>query len=979
MKKSKRQSKVIIAAILVAAVLAGGILYYITYVKNSLWNQAVSGIMEVAAQGSHAFEVYIEKDMQILSRIEKYLSKENSTDETGIIDVVEAFDEPEVRFTVAVPESSRMYGRNSDSTRELTDVESELYRTFTGMGVREPYEDEYTEERMIGGYLCFTFADGKPGVVQVKRRVAVVVDEFMLSFYDNAGFSYIVNREGDILLRPSHKSNGGDFSTILDGIRYSGNSAEKVQKFSASLAEDKKGAMRLFFNGEQNIFTFTPVKGTGGWYLITIVPDDVIMKHADEILKSSQTFAILLGIIFITAGIFIYAGQRTQKRIVEKEDDVRYRELLFSILANNTNDVFLMFKTSDYSVEYISPNVERVLGIPQEEIMANLRVLEQSVSDDGKDINYDVIKNLKLNDYLVREGKRLHKKSGEWRWFMETIFKTSVNDTERFVAVLSDRTHERESEQALKEALEVAKAANESKSVFLSNMSHDIRTPMNAIVGLSTLLQRDADNPEKVQEYTRKITSSSQHLLGLINDVLDMSKIESGKATLNISEISLAELVDELGTMMQPQAKAKGQDFKINVYNVCNEEVLGDRLRINQVLINILSNAIKYTPEGGKVEMTVRQLPQHTKNYARFLFTIKDNGIGMSKEYLDTIFQPFTRETTGKTLGIQGTGLGMAITKNLVDLMGGTIKIESEPDKGSTFTIGLELRIKEQKVDVDFWKKSGITKMLVVDDDEEICEGIRNVMANTGVEIEYALKGEEAIQKVTSAQEEGRGFDFLLIDWQMSDIDGIETVRRVRKIVSSGVKIMILTAYDISRLEEAGFRAGVDGFLQKPFFISNLKMIACNLKGDKEPEQKVEDQDDILEGKRILAAEDIELNAEILTELLKMAGAECDWASNGQEALEKFQKSAPGRYDMILMDVQMPVMDGYEATGAIRRCGHPQAKTVPIVAMTANAFSEDVKEALDAGMNAHLAKPIDMERLKAVAREVAGVRNLKNI
>ena len=400
---------------------------------------------------------------------------------------------------------------------------------------------------------------------------------------------------------------------------------------------------------------------------------------------------------------------------------------------------------------------------------------------------------------------------------------------------------------------------------------------------------------------------------------------------------------------------------------------------INQVLINILSNAIKYTPEGGKVEMTVRQLPQHTKNYARFLFTIKDNGIGMSKEYLDTIFQPFTRETTGKTLGIQGTGLGMAITKNLVDLMGGTIKIESEPDKGSTFTIGLELRIKEQKVDVDFWKKSGITKMLVVDDDEEICEGIRNVMANTGVEIEYALKGEEAIQKVTSAQEEGRGFDFLLIDWQMSDIDGIETVRRVRKIVSSGVKIMILTAYDISRLEEAGFRAGVDGFLQKPFFISNLKMIACNLKGDKEPEQKVEDQDDILEGKRILAAEDIELNAEILTELLKMAGAECDWASNGQEALEKFQKSAPGRYDMILMDVQMPVMDGYEATGAIRRCGHPQAKTVPIVAMTANAFSEDVKEALDAGMNAHLAKPIDMERLKAVAREVAGVRNLKNI
>ncbi len=661
-----------------------------------------------------------------------------------------------------------------------------------------------------------------------------------------------------------------------------------------------------------------------------------------------------------------------------EEDEVQYHEKLFSILANNTNDVFLMFTASNYSVEYVSPNVERVLGISQEEIMSDIRSLERSVTAEGEVVNYEKIKNISENDCLRFEEERHHKKSGETRWFLETVYKTSWNHIERFVVILSDRTHERKSEQALKEALEAAKAANESKSIFLSSMSHDIRTPMNAIVGLSTLLQRDAHDPEKVQEYTRKITSSSQHLLGLINDVLDMSKIESGKATLNITEISLAEMVEELDTMIQPQAKAKGQEFKINVYHVCNEEVLGDQLRINQVLINVLSNAVKYTPEGGTIEMIVRQLPQCTKNYARFLFIVRDNGIGMSKEYLENIFQPFTREETKKTLGIQGTGLGMVITKNLIDLMGGTIKIESELDKGSTFTIGLELRIKEQKVDPGFWKKRGISRLLVADDDEEVCAGIKSVMADTGVDISYALSGQEAVRMTERAQEEGRGFDLVLLDWQMPDMDGIKTASRIRQIVPCQVIVMILTAYDVERLEEEGIRAGVDSFLQKPFFMSNFKMVVNQLKTRNRQEQRPEERDDVLAGMHILAAEDIELNAEILMELLKMAGADCDWACNGQEAVEKFEKSAPDKYDMILMDVQMPVMDGYEATEAIRNCSHPRARTIPIIAMTANAFSEDVKEALDAGMNAHLAKPIDMERLKEVIRETS-VRNIKNI
>ncbi len=794
----------------------------------------------------------------------------------------------------------------------------------------------------------------------------------MLSFYDDQGFSYIANDKGDILIRSFNRNNNSStFSNIFSVIRLSGNSSEALQSFSDSMLQGKEGVMRFSLEGEKNVLAFTPVEGSNGWYLIAIVPDAVVMKHADEILKSSQTAMILLGSVLVVLALFLYMDRQSQKKIMEKEGDLQYRERLFGILANNTNDVFLMFTTDRYQLEYISPNVERLLGISQEEVKKDIRVIQRRLADNEEAISLRNIKRMKVGSSVVHEGERIHRRTGEPRWFFETLYKTSVDHSERFVAVLSDRTQERKSELALRDALAIAKTANESKSVFLSNMSHDIRTPMNAIVGFAALLQRDAGNPEKVREYTRKITSSSQHLLGLINDVLDMSKIESGKTTLNLSVVSLAELVEELGAMMQPQAKAKHQQFKIDVYDIYNEEILGDRLRINQILINILSNAIKYTPEGGRIDMVVRQMPQNTKNYARFHFEIRDNGIGMSQEYLETIFQPFTRESTKKTSEIQGTGLGMAITKNLVELMGGTIEVESQRDKGTTFRVDLELRVKEQDVDPDFWKKHGVTKMLIVDDEEEICIGIQNVMADTGVQISYALGGQPAVSMAQKAQSEGMGYDLVMIDWQMPDISGIETARRIRRIVPSHVPVMILTAYDISRIEQEGTEAGIDGFLQKPFFLSNFRLMLDHLKSDHtEEKEAVQEQDNILAGKNILAAEDNELNAEILTELLEMAGASCQVAGNGREALEMFEGAESGQYDLILMDVQMPVMDGYEATRAIRGCRHPQAKTIPIIAMTANAFSEDVKDALDAGMDEHVAKPIDMERLKSVIKDI---------
>lgn len=523
--------------------------------------------------------------------------------------------------------------------------------------------------------------------------------------------------------------------------------------------------------------------------------------------------------------------------------------------------------------------------------------------------------------------------------------------------------------KASQEAFQIAEAANHAKSEFLSNMSHDIRTPMNAIVGLSTMLSREADNPERVREYTRRMMVSSQHLLGLINDVLDMSKIESGQTTLNVCEFNFAEMVEELGSIIRPQAKAKQQLFEVAVKDIQSELVVGDRLRLNQILINLLSNAVKYTPEGGSIWLYITQLPQVRKNYAHFRFEVKDNGVGMTEAFQKVLFEPFTREENSVTNRIQGTGLGMAITKNLIDLMGGTIDVVSRQGEGSTFTVELELRLQETEINQEFWKQYGITHMLVVDDDVEICTGIISTMSGTGVAMQLATEGRTAVAMAERAVRDGRCFDLILLDWKMPEMDGIETARRIRRVVPKHIPIMILTAYDWSEIEEEAREAGIDGFLPKPFFMTNFKQTVEHIAEEGGSQTGEEQTESSLAGKHFLAAEDNEINAEILAELLGTMGATMELARNGEEAVELFEQSEPGHFDAVFMDVQMPVMDGYEATRRIRRSGHPEAESMVIIAMTANAFAEDVQAALAAGMDAHTAKPVDMGALERVLAE----------
>ena len=527
------------------------------------------------------------------------------------------------------------------------------------------------------------------------------------------------------------------------------------------------------------------------------------------------------------------------------------------------------------------------------------------------------------------------------------------------------------SKETAEQAFQIAEEANRAKSSFLSNMSHDIRTPMNAIVGFAALLARDVGNPDKVREYTKKITSSSQHLLGLINDILDISKIEAGKTTLNLSDENIVDLIEGIDGIIRPQMKAKGHNFEVFNKGLRHEHVVMDKLRLNQILLNLLSNAVKYTPDGGYVTFTVQELPQLTKQLAHFRFIVADNGYGMTKEYMQKIFQAFTREEDSVTNKIQGTGLGMAITKNLLDLMGGSITVESEKGKGSTFTVDLELHISEQAMDQDFWKKNGIARILTVDDEEVICQNVQMAMEGTGVEVEYATEGRRAVEMVKRSQQDGSPYNIVLLDWKMPGLNGVETARCIRQEVPGDIPILILTSYDWPEIEDEAREAGVDAFLPKPFFLTSFRQKVESVMG-REPEPDQGDHQGILQGMHILVAEDNEINAEILKELLDMAGASCDIVENGKLVVEAFENSGPGQYQLILMDVQMPVMNGYEATRAIRGLGHPLALTMPIIAMTANAFAEDVRDALEAGMNAHVAKPIDMAVLEQTVRAVMG-------
>ncbi len=536
---------------------------------------------------------------------------------------------------------------------------------------------------------------------------------------------------------------------------------------------------------------------------------------------------------------------------------------------------------------------------------------------------------------------------------------------------------EQEVEHAvLAEKLQKAEAADRAKSTFLSNMSHDIRTPMNAIIGFTTLAQTNLDNRERTQEYLTKILSSSNHLLSLINDILDMSRIESGKLNIEEKECSISDIFRDMRNIIQTQMQSKQLNFFMDTVDIVDEDIYCDKLHVNQVLLNLLSNAIKFTPAGGTVALTIRQKPRAPKGYGSYEIRVKDTGIGMSPEFTKHIFEPFERERNTTASGIQGTGLGMAITKNIVDTMGGTIELHSEQGKGSEFIINLDFRLQDDPKHVEVVEELQGLRALVADDSFSTCDSVTKMLRQIGMRSEWVLHGKEAVLHAKQAYELGDEYHAYIIDWLLPDLNGIEVVRQIRAVVGDNTPIIIITAYDWTSIEDEARAAGVTAFCNKPIFLSELRDILVAATSDSLEAQQIQQKHPIpdvagqLQGMRLLLTEDNELNREIAKELLEASGFVVDTAEDGTVAVDKIKASEPGYYALILMDVQMPKMNGYDATKAIRALENPKLANIPIVAMTANAFDEDRKLALESGMNAHIAKPIDMKKLLEVLTEL---------
>lgn len=526
-------------------------------------------------------------------------------------------------------------------------------------------------------------------------------------------------------------------------------------------------------------------------------------------------------------------------------------------------------------------------------------------------------------------------------------------------------------QKILQDALLVAQKANDAKRDFLSRMSHEIRTPMNAIIGMSAIAFNYLDDKKRTADCLSKITFSSKHLLMLLNDVLDMSKIENGKLNIRQELFDLKNLVTSLADINYGLATAKGLSFEIVISGFKDELLLGDSMRVNQILLNLLSNAIKFTPKGGSVKLEIRMLRSASdKIWLRFI--VKDSGIGMKKEFLEHLYEPFEQADNGIARKYGGTGLGMAITKNLVAIMDGTIEVESQEGAGTTFMVDLPFGV--SKVDKKTAVEMEEMRVLVVDDDNDTCEHAVVLLKGMGVNVDWALNGFEAIEKVRSAcEDDGRCYDVCFIDWCMPELDGIETARRMRRYVGPDVLIIIISAYDWSGIEEQAKAAGVNAFIAKPFFASNLYNTLLTVSRKPELGFSAVGNKETYDfgGKKVLLVEDNELNMEIASELLKFVNLQVEHAENGKVAVDIFRNSKEKEYALIFMDIQMPLMNGYDAARCIRSSEHPAAGTIPIIAMTANAFNDDVQAAFDAGMNGHLAKPIDVEVLyKTIARYI---------
>ena len=958
------------AALLVLFALIGGsCARYVLFVSQTVYQESTSHLSELVHQSDNMLNQLFSRNRMILHLWGGLLEIASSEEQ-----IRSGMDKMQKEIDCAA-----LYFLASDGSCMTQDGERSSLGSQTGMGTHLSDGEDIVVNAALPGkpqMLVFVCPDVKGtyrgftyDAVAVAYYNDTVLSAIDSSAFDGAAHSYVIYSDGRVVLDSNADSDDPVYNLIAELRGNSNLSEKKFDALSDDFAQGRNGSMMLTLRGTRYYLVYENT-GIQDWIMLGLVPVSVVNAGMDTLWRRTieivAVIACLLMVLFIA--LIVYRSRDALRR---KDTELLYKDELFTRLSRNVDDVFLMMDAETSRVDYVSPNIERLLGVPLEQVQQDIRALRALHPKDSPDHDKNFFAGIQCGEQSEWNADYAHQQTGERRWFHIVAMGSEVAGRTKYILVMSDRTADRKINQALSEAVAAAEAASRAKSTFLSNMSHDIRTPMNAIIGFTTLAVSNIDNQERVKDYLTKTLSSSRHLLALINDILDMSRIESGKLQLEETEVNLPEMLHDIKTIVSGQIHAKQLELYMDALDVTDEDVYCDRTRMGQILLNLLSNAIKFTPAGGTVSVRVRQFAGTVRDCAQYEFRVRDNGIGMSPEFAQKIFEPFERERTSTVSRIQGTGLGMAITRNIVEMMGGTIKVQTEKNRGTEFIICLPLRVqtgtrREEKIA----ELAGL-KALVVDDDFNTCDSVAKLLTRVGMRAEWTLSGREAVLRARQSIELGDPCRAYIIDWRLPDMNGIEVTRQIRSL-NDDTPIIILTAYDWSDIEVEAKAAGVTAFCSKPMFLSDLRDTLLTAIGHTQMEAQ-----DILPGKNadfrgrhILLVEDNELNREIAVAILHEYGFLVDTAENGAVAVEKIRTSDPGRYDLVLMDVQMPVMDGCTATRRIRALKDPARAAVPIVAMTANVFEEERKRAFDCGMNGFLSKPIVIEELVDALKDI---------
>ena len=948
-----------VCAILLLVLLAVGLsVRYISFVSQTIYQESTSHLEEVLHKSNNMLKEMVRKNVTYLHLYNGFL--ENTSDE----DEIQAYIKQAQQDTGFANFYFLTYDGN--------------YITVTGetgyLGLQANLDEQLSEGKDI---VMNTSLPGRPQMLaficpetQGSYR-GFAYDAIAISYYndavltllDNSAFegnasNYVIYPDGRVVIDNSVNRKETIYNFIAMLRDHSDLSEEQITELSNAFAQGSSGNLKVKL-GDTSYYMVYEGTAVQSWTMVGLVPVSIVNASLDELWF--HTVQIVAGIVAgLALLVILLIVRRSHTTLRRKNTEISYRDELFQKLSLNVDDVFLMLDAETSKVDYVSPNIERLLGIPWREVRQDARVLAALHPKDDPDRDKNYLKGLLSGEQREWDTEYEHRETKERRWFHNIAMGSEVEGRTKYILVMSDRTADKQVNQALSDAVAAAETANRAKSTFLSNMSHDIRTPMNAIIGFTTLALSNINDTGRVKDYLGKTLASSNHLLSLINDVLDMSRIESGKIHLEEVEVNLSDVLHDLKTIVSGQIYAKQLELYMDVMDVTDEDVYCDKTRLNQILLNLLSNAIKFTPAGGTVSVRVRQLAGKVRGCGQYEFRIKDNGIGMSPEFAQKIFEPFERERTSTVSRIQGTGLGMAITKNIVDMMGGTIEVQTAQGKGTEFTVCVPMRAQTEQRPVEKITELEGLKALVVDDDFNTCDSVTKMLVKVGMRAEWTLSGKEAVLRARQSIEMSDAYHAYIIDWRLPDMNGIEVTRRIRSL-NDDTPIIILTAYDWSDIEVEAKAAGVTAFCAKPMFMSDLRETLMSALGQKQTDAAqglLPDKNADFKGKHILLVEDNELNREIAQEILREYGFLVDSAENGAVAVEKVSTAAPDSYDLVLMDVQMPIMDGYTATRQIRALDDPARAKLPILAMTANAFDEDRRNALESGMNGFLSKPI---------------------